>query len=312
MSKYLTTAQYRAADEAIPALDSAPDSRVSTYITRAERAIDNFLQLDARIGGFEPHTVTWQEAFDVTTRKTSVPNFPIPFRSIKRYAIQIANSSSTTGAGYFVDIYKGDITVNQVGGYIEILPLQAITYTMVPVLGPFGMTPPVVQYEYTTGYYFPLYGEVLTTDDYLTYTASRGFWSDSATLDLALNLQPTSYTIPSQHTVYKNGVALAFNTGYMYNANEGTVTFPTVLLDTDVVTLDYAYQIPDDVKEATVLQTSYLLAVRELNAYGLAALDSISSDGQSISRPVYDPSLRGLCPAAADCLSKYTTQYPFA
>lgn len=312
MSKYLTVAQYRAADEAIPALDTAPDSRILTYITRAERAIDNYLQLDARLSGFEPHTVTWQEPFDVTTRKTSIPNFPIPFRSIQRYAIQIANASSTTGAGYFVDIYKGDITVNQMGGYIEVLPLQAITYSLVPVLGPFGMTPPVVQYEYTTGYYFPVFGEQLTTDDNLTYSASRGYWSDSATLDLALNLQPTSYTIPSQHILSKNGVPLTLGAGYTYNATEGIITFSSVQLDTDVMTLDYTYQIPDDIKEATILQTTYLLAMRELNAMGLAALDAMSSDGQSVSRMVYDPSLNGLCPAAADCLGKYASKYPFA
>jgi len=306
MPKYITPNQYLAADEALPALDTFTTTQLTTYIRRAERNIDTALEFDPRIGGFEPHAVWLQQAFDLELRKTRIPNFPIPVRAVQRYDIQVANASSETGAGFFSSVGAGDIALNTFGGYIEILPLQAITYNLVPVFSPFGMTPPVVQCEYTVGYYFPVFNETLTTEDNLTYAAENGFWATS--IDLAPSIVSTTIVPAAPPVVRVNGAVQT--TGFSYNVPEGTVTFSTALADTDVVTADYTYQIPQSVVEATIAQTSYLIALRELNQYGMNALNRLSSDGQSLALPAYASSLRGLCPRARDLLSVYLEDYP--
>lgn len=305
MPKYLTVNQYLAADEAVPSIDVLTTTQLTTYIRRAERSIDTALLFDPRIGGFEPHAAWIQQPFDMDTRKTRIPNTPIPIRAVQRYSIQIANASTESGAGFFTDVSQADIALNTYGGYIEVLPLQAILYTLVPVFSPFGMEPPVVQVEYTVGYYFPVTSETLTTEDNQTYQAENGFWASA--IDLAPSLMPTSFSYPTP-TVYVNGAVQT--TGFTLDTSEGTVKFAATRADSDIVTADYSYQIPPAVVEATIAQTSYLLALRELNQYGMNALGRLSSDGQSLSTNAYNSALHGLCPRARDLLSVYLDEYP--
>lgn len=304
MPKYVSLRQFLAANEGLPLFDSNPSPvLLNEYLRRAEADIDNALNFDTRQGGFEPHTVYIQQPFDPNVRKTRIETFPIAPRKVTRYQIQIG-IANILGTGAFADIQGTEANINFEQGYIEILPLYALTYSTVPFMMPFGLNPPLAHVEYTTGFYLPVFQEVATNlGDNVTYSLLRGFLADSysvASMDV-----PVTYMPAAPPNVYVNGnLKAADGSVYTVDYTEGLITFTTAQATNAVVTCDYTYQIPDDVREATVYQASHLLAQRELNQFGMRALTNMTDSGRGISR---QPLSGTLCPEAAARLRKYKT-----
>ncbi|MGZ6281721.1 MAG: hypothetical protein ACXWQ5_00240 [Ktedonobacterales bacterium] len=279
MGKYLTPQQYYLAEDSIPGLAAIPANIIARTILRAETVIDAYVGFDARLGGFEPHTSWYQEGFDDHTRRTRIPNFPVPIRTVNRYRIQFTQQMD--GSGVFATVNPNDCAINSFGGYVEIVPIQTFTYSLVPYMFGLGLHPPLVQIDYTAGFYFASFGEVLENqeNDGINYRAQRGFWAQ--TIANSSTLQPNvAYPTP---TVYVNGVVQT--TGFTIDYTEGVVTF-TASQGSAKVTADYTYQIPDSVREATITQTTYLLNQRNLNRMGLGGIEVARSRDQQIKRHI--------------------------
>lgn len=297
MGRYLTPSQYsRSADGMSSAIGMSAEI-LDSFIQRACADIDGFMGFDPLLGGFDPHNAWYQEAWNQKTLKTRIPNTPVPIRNINRYRIQVSNVS-TAGAGFFANINSGDCTFNIFGGYVEIVPLQAVTYAMTPVLVGLGMNPPVVQIDYQVGYYLPSFGETLyDSGDHTTYRSLHGFWASN--YNTALSIQPFQLP-PVPPVVYINGTAQ--NGNYTINYVEGTVTFNAEQATSISVTADLTYQIPDLVKAAAVAQTSYLIGQTDLNQLGMQGIDLARNDHQEIKR--YKSDRDGLCPTAKQLLDQ--------
>lgn len=303
MSKYLTTAQYRLYDDG-QSLTGISDLTLARTIARAEADIDSYVGFDLARGGFEPHQVWAQSRFAESTLKTPLPNYPVPVRQITRYRIQVSNIS-TAGAGFFANISPSDCVINEVGGYVEIVPLQAVTYSLSPVLLQLGLRPPIVQMDCEVGYFLPVFGETLIATDttYKTYTAAHGFWATTYTQ--ALSTQPATLP-PIPAVIYVNGVA---TTPASINTTEGTVTF-AASQQANTITADYTYTIPDPVADACLEQTTYLLAQRYLNSLHMRGLAQMKNGDVEIrtseSYPAKLPDPTGaLCDSAARKLAGY-------
>ena len=267
--KYLTATSYKLADDGINISDLI-DPSLARFIGRAEADVDSFLEFDLKRGGFEPHNVWIQGKFDEKTRKMPFPLYPVPVRQITRYRIQVSNIN-TSGAGFFALINSSDCVINEDGGYVEIVPLQAVTYSLSPVILQLGLKPPIVQMDCEVGYFLPQFGEVLTATDssFTTYGALRGFWASSYTQAIAA--QPLQLP-PVPPVIYINGLPTS---GYSsINYTEGTVTFATSQ-QANVISADYTYTIPDEVQAACVDQVTYLLGQRKLNQRGMQGVGMI-------------------------------------
>lgn len=282
MGKYLTPGQYLRSGDGMSSADPSlmPAETLASYILRAESDIDSYMGFDYLLGGFEPHVSWYQEAWDHSTLKTRIPNVPVPVRNVTRYRIQVSNVSQA-GAGFFANINVGDVTFNVFQGYVEIVPLQAVTYAMTPVLVALGMNPPVVQVDYQVGFYFPFLGDTLfDSGDHLTYRAVRGFWASA--YQTALSIQPNTLP-PVPPAVYANGTPVG---GYTVNYTEGSITFTVARSVSDVITADYTSQIPDSVKAAAVAQTSFLIGQADLNLQGMSGIVMARNEHQEIRRDV--------------------------
>jgi len=306
LAKYLTLNQYKQYGDGISLAD-VTDMTLSMMISRAESAIDSHMGFNPRHGGFEPHFDMVQQPFNETTRKTWFPDAIVPVRNVTRYRIQISNVSSG-GAGFFATISPDDCVVNVDGGYVEIVPLQALTYALAPVLLQLGLKPPLVDMDVEVGFYIPIFGDTLVNvGDNLSYVAAGGFWAKTYTL--ALHAQPLALP-PVPPVVYVNGSVVS-NSTYTINYTEGKVTFNTQQTPSAIVTCDYTQTIPDQVTEAAALQVSYLLSQRALNKLGLyQGLFKIRTGEQEIDFPrslnVGDQgrsTASSLCAAAASVLN---------
>jgi hypothetical protein len=281
MGKYLTLSQYKRYSDGITLADCT-DLTLANMVARAETAIDAHMGFNPRHGGFEPHFDMIQQAFDEQTRKSWFPNALVPVRNITRYRIQVSNVG-TSGAGFFASINPNDCVVNLDGSYVEIVPLQAVTYALSPVMLQLGLKPPIVDMDVEVGFYIPTFGaQLINSGNNQTYYAANGYWASTYTL--AVHAQPLNLP-PVPPVVYVNGSVVSSST-YTIDMTEGSVTFNSVQTPTANITADFTKTIPDQVSEAAVLQVSYLLSQRELNKLGLyKGLFKIRTGEQEIDFP---------------------------
>jgi len=275
------------------------DASLAFYIQRAESEIDSYMAFDMTMGGFEPHTCWMQANWYERTLKTRVLNFPVPIRNPTRYRIQVSNVS-TSGAGFFADISPSDVVLNVFEGYVEIVPLQAVTYSLSPVILQLGLRPPIIQFDYTVGYYLARFAETLVdSGDHTTYYARSGFWATS--YNVAPAIQPNQLPqVPP--IIYVNGSSVSSST-YTVNTTEGYVTFNAPQSSSVVVTADYTYQIPDNVMFATASRVTWLLGQRNLNRLGMQGLQTARSSIQEMA--VRSAEHETLNPEAAMLLDAY-------
>ncbi len=294
--KYVTIDQYRNSGD-FPLTNQHTDLILANMITRAEAAIDAYMDFDERLGGFEAHTAWVEFAWDGESRRVRMPNLPVPVRQALRYRIQVSTQTADNSP-FVATINTGDVAYQVQEGYIEIVPLQSITYALTPVLVQLGLNPPIVQLDYEAGYFFPIWGErLISARNNQTYYASRGFWATEYTQ--ALSIQPmTRPAIPP--VVYVNGIVTT--DAYTYDPVEGIVTFPPVSgvpvrTGTDIVSADYCFTIPERVRASCIDQITYLLGQQALNQLGLSGLDSVRNGDQQLKRQVGE--VAGLCANAA-------------
>lgn len=308
MGRYITPSHYYLSDDSIPEAQTIAPAVLARIINHTENLIDAYCGFDARFGGFEPHTTSFQGAFDQQSLRIRIPNYPVPVRQVTRYRIQVSNQSD--GTGFFAEINPHDTVINYIGGYVEIVPLQSITYSMTPFMVGLGLRPPLIQIDYEAGFYFSAFGEILENNsgDLTNYLALRGFWATS--YDLISYLQPVTAP-PVPPVVYVNGVAQS-STTYTLDTTEGAVKFNAPLAAGSVVTADYTYTIPDAVREATIAQVTWQLQQRALNLMGLGGIEVARNRDQQIKRhirtsannsPSDEPAI---CPEAMQLLESYS------
>ncbi len=214
MPKYLTASQFRASDPGLPELASPAllsDVTLARYIGRAETLIDGYIGFDPKQGGgFEPHVIgVYQEAFDYGTRRTRFPLPVVPLRQVLRYRIQISNGGPS-GEPLVATLLPTDCVINEYGGYLEVVPLTAVTYAVSPVIAELGLTQPIAQLDCEVGYYLISLGEpLIDSGNHQTFVAQRGFWA--TTYDQALHLQPNTLP-PIPPVLYVAGTPLAVTT----------------------------------------------------------------------------------------------------
>lgn len=263
MGKYLTVDQYKRFGDGI-SLGDVNDMALAFMISRAEAAIDAHMGFDAKRGGFEPHHVSIQTQFDDYSRKDFMLHYQIPVRQVTRYRIQVSNSNG--GVGFFAQLNTNDVVINNDGHYLELVPLQSITYELSPDFIHLGLNPPVIQLDCEVGYYIPVTGQQLINGGKgSTYYSVDGFWA--STYAQAVHTQPDALP-PVPPIVYVNGAVASAST-YSVDYTEGSVTFNAAQLPTAKITADFTKTVPDFVTEAAVLQTSYLLSQRALNTMGM-------------------------------------------
>lgn len=301
--KYLSVQQFKDEDVGV-SLKDINDLSLARYIARAETAIDAFMKFDMKVGGFEPHQVWFEQKWDDKKRQIRFPSHPVPIQSVTRYRIQVSNLS-TDGSGFYATINPGDAVIAPYAGYVEIVPLQAITYSLSPVILQLGLSKPLIQMDCLVSFYIAVFGETLiNTGDNLNYQAVRGFWASS--YQAAKHIQPNQLpAVPP--VVYSNG-SIVSSSNYSVNYQEGRVTFNVEQSSNPVVTADYTAVIPDSVREACVRQMTHLLQQRALNKQSMGGLDLAKSGDQQIQRI---RQVRGitrvesLCEEAAACLVDY-------
>ena len=170
--KYLTATQYKDLDEGIGA--DINDLALSRLIARAETAVDTCMKFRLGIGGFEPHNVWIQQKWSDQSKKTVFPSYPVPVQKVNRYRIQVSNLPD--GNGFFLGINASDAIINQRDGYIEIVPLEALTFSIGQVL--LSLKVSIVQMDCFVSFYIPVFGEALiNTGNNQLYKAVRGFWA---------------------------------------------------------------------------------------------------------------------------------------
>ena len=301
MPKYLTVSQYTLQSAFPISADTSLTNTVLAFtVQRAEAQVDAFMGFDLRLGGFEPHTGWVQQQWDARRLRVRMPNFPVPVRRALRYQIQVSNLTGS-GAGFMATINNNDIAFHAFDYYVEIVPLQSITYSLAPVLVQLGLRPPIVQWDYEAGYFIASFGEtLLNSGDNKTYYAMRGYWAQSYTQ--APSIQPLTLP-PIPPVVYKNGVVQS--SGFTTNATEGQVIFTVANQPTDVITLDYTYTIPDEVRAATVAQTTWLLGQRALTNKGMLGLWRATLGKETYIRPRMDETASFICEEARLLLMNY-------
>lgn len=299
--KYLTPQQYRFADDGLvgPATTGITDATLARHIARAEAQIDAFMGFDPQLGGFEPHVLYTQRGFDARTRKLPSPIPPVPVRNVQRYLIHISNASPT-GAPFVATINPGDAIMNNLEGYVEVVPLQAITYSLSPVLMQLGARPPLVLADLEMGYYIPRLGVRLYSDDGVTYRAPFGFWATSYAQ--AVSNRPATLP-PVPPVVYLDGVAVPSGQ-YTGDPVEGAIQFNSAQSLTATVTLDATATIPDWVAWATSAQVTWLLAQRQLTQMGGRVLEQVRAGEQQVKRHIRDVK-HDLCDEALGYLRPY-------
>jgi hypothetical protein len=302
MPKYLTTQQFKnQSSYPVSADPTLTDMVLANTIARAEAEVDSFMQFDLRLGGFEPHTGWVQQQWDAKRLRVRIPNFPVPVRQALRYQIQVSNLT-TSGAGFMATINPNDIAYNVFDFYVEIVPLQSITYSLAPVLVQLGLRPPIVQWDFEAGFYLASMGErIINSGDNQTYYALRGFWATSYTQ--ALSIQPMTLP-PTVPVVYVNG-AVADDSTYTLDMVEGSVKFGSARSTTDVVALDYTYTIPDAVRTATIAQATWILGQRALAYRDMIGLERITVGKVTLMRAHYDETSSFLCEEARLALQAY-------
>lgn len=306
--KYLTLGQYKRVSDGV-AIGDVTDMILAQMISRAEAAIDAHMGFDEKRGGYEPHKLMIQAPFDFKTRKAFDVHYHLPLRQVTRFRIQVSNVANS-GAGFFASISPADCVINNDQHYVEIVPLQAVTYSLSPVILQLGLNPPIIELDCEVGFFNPVYKEVLLNEgNNRTFYATDGFWADTYTQ--ALHTQPNDLP-PIPPNVYVNGV-LADSSTYTVDYTEGAINFNSLQLPTARVTADFTKAIPDYVTEAAILQVTYLLGRRNLNKLGAyKGLYRVRTGEQELDYPVRvnvndtgRVQASSLCDDAAAILTRY-------
>jgi hypothetical protein len=267
---YVTPTRYRAMGFGTD-LTGIDDGVLSRILARASAQVDAYCSIpqlpskyDFRGGAqaTEQHTWTLGDAWQplgAGGRRVYLRSTPV--RTITSFVIKFTNT-------YQVTIDPANLYLNQSEGWAEVVSLAALVTGVYPVGINFGLYTPVAEVAYTYGYDFPVSGEILLdAGDHKTYSAANQFWA----------VTPTP-------VVKKNGAPVT--SGITLDFTEGTVTFGSANLTSDIITLDYHYTLPRDIAEATGLLATDALGERDLTARGMTGLARLSVEEITLQRTV--------------------------
>jgi hypothetical protein len=294
--KYLTIPQLQAYAGGIN-LALVPTSELSSLMVTAEGMVDTYCQTE-----HQPRAWFQQSNWDPSTRRFYPNSSPSPITAVDEFKIQIS-TQAVTGNPFSATIPGSELVVNNTGGWMEAVSLQAILYGLAPVLINLGLNTVIARVQYHTGWILDSFGEVLAPISGTpgSYAATRALWWQSLP---ALNpsILPSQPPHPAPPTIYLNGVVQS--SGFTIDYTNGIVAFTTPPAASAMVSADYAYQIPDPVRDATRMIAVDLLAERRANTVGLAGLQSLDLPGQT-SATRRQPTYSGIAPYAARLLGRY-------
>jgi hypothetical protein len=197
--------------------------------------------------------------FEAGTRRIYPVHWPI--LTVSDFKVKVTNYQ-------YVTIQPTEVFVNNTDRYLEIVSLAFTGVGLFGMILPtISLMRPVAEVSYTYGWRFAAVGERLYPTDARTYRARNQFWFNDS---------------PSTTTIYKNGTAVT--TGVTVNRAEGTAVFDAQLAATDVVTADYQYPLPAEIRDATSMVTTYLIGERQIAARGMTGLSRIAVGEVSLSR----------------------------
>ena len=257
---YLTPARFRTLGTGID-LTGVTDATLAATCERASAMIDSacavpFLPVkhDFRGGTITGEQHKWRipdNTFDLGQRRYYP--FHDPLTSVQQFRIYVTNTQ-------YVEIQPSDMFINRSEGYVEVvsLALTSVGLFNALIIPNVGLATPTARMNYTYGYDFPVTGEWLTnpSGDLKTYQGVNQWWDA---------------TIAA--TVYKNGTAIT--SGFTLDYDEGTVTFTSALISSDVVRADYTYKLPTGIFQATALTVAAELGEDELRGKGMTKLASL-------------------------------------
>ena len=256
----MTPERYKNAGYGIDISD-VTDQELAAHLDRAADIVHGYCTVPKHpvsfsfLGGEIPTTNYEQHAwgssnyqFDPARRRV----FPLywPIKAVTELRIKVTNTQ-------YVSFDAADLFVNNEGRYIEII---SAAYTSVGLFGAIlpwtaGLMTPIAELAYTYGWEFIVVGEKVYSDDNKTYYAVQQFWKTGTA------------------KVYKNGSEET--TGFTVDEIEGKVVFDSALQPTDIVTVDYTYLLPSEIKSAMGIITTHLLGERETQARGMESIDTL-------------------------------------
>lgn len=287
MPKYLSPSQLQAGSLGVD-VSAVPYAELNAIIGAAEAQVDSFTATEHQWRAWYQ-----QMRWVYQSRRIYLLSTPTPVKTVDRVRIEISTVPST-GNPFVATISPYDCVVNNTAGWLEVVSLQALTYSLTPVLVNLGLNTILSLTDYHSGYLLSQYGERLQPDStQKIYSSQRAFWATDA--NVSPNISPY-VAAPFPPVVYANG-AVQQASGYTVDYQNGVVTFTAAPGGT--VTCDYAYTIPDAIRDATRYAAVQLLMERNANAAGLAGFTTLSLPGQLSAARM--PTLPGL-PAISQAL----------
>jgi hypothetical protein len=280
-------------------LDGIEDVELASIMSRASAIADGYCAvpklpaphsfLGGTITADNPEQHHWrmpESDFDMGSRRVYPYHWPI--KTVESVDIKVTNTQ-------YVHIESPQLYINNTGRYVEVVTLLLTGVGLFGMILPsLGLMQPVAEICYTYGYEFSETGEILYPTDARTYRALNQFWLPA----------------PSEPKVYIGGVLQT--TGYTINRTEGTVVFNEPLDAGSVVTLDYAFALPHEIRDAVGMIATHLLGEREHQARGMTGVKSLKVAEVTITNSddkIDSANLAYIEPEAAWLLDgfKYTT-----
>lgn len=265
---YVTPEKYRTMGFGIDLTD-LEDVELASILERASTLVDAYCTVPrwpaphSFFGGSvasEQHDWTLPESALEGSRRRVWP-YHWPIKAITDFRVRVTNTQ-------YVQIAPTEIFINNASRYIEVVSLAFTGVGLFGALIPsIGLMRPVCEISYSYGWHFTASGETLYATDARTYRAQSQYWDATVTAK-----------------VYVNGVEANVN-DYTIDRTEGTVTFDTQLAATDVVTADYDFNLPWEIRDGVGHIATYLLSNREVQGRGMGGLQSLKVGEVSIVTP---------------------------
>lgn len=264
MLPYLTPDRY-----AVMGLGTTAQSAATllSLINRASLAVDRFCSIPmvpARYS-FRGGSVTEEEhRFNLGNNVNEMPTRTIwprstPVRSVSQLRVYITNTQYVDFATSELFVTKNNINITSV----TLTSAGLFGALAVPIV---GLAQPIAKISYDYGFDFDSVDEMLgDTGSHLVYRAQNQFWNDDDVV------------------VKKNGAVQS--SGFTVDKTEGTVTFGSALLATDIVTATYGYSLPSEVAEATALTVAKFISDKEIIERGMGGVESLRVGEIAIERP---------------------------
>lgn len=282
--KYLTPSYVRRLTSGVDVTDMT-DDLLSMHILQAEGQVDSICRTE-----HQPRN--WHQINQLPYQGQniySINSWPTPVTNVQNVTLQQATQAPTTGL-LTTQLIPLNVMIQNDLGWFSVISFQALNGNLIPT----GYYPglnfpsPNLIFDYQTSWAFPVFGQTLTMlDDQVTFQSQQPFWLSS--YSLSINVTPY-VPMPVPPTVYVNGTATT--TGFTINYAEGQIVF-TASQAGNTVTADFAYSIPDGVREAARLLVFQSLSEQNPNLAGVAGFSSINL-GNQISGMIRDPYKRTL------------------